>query len=1030
MRRVQKVRLELREGNRDEIWEIELLRAGPEDYLVCFRHGRRGKEMREGTRTSSPVDEARARAIFDELVRTKIDAGYRQADVRRRGTTGDRDDPVDGDTKADESTAAREGRAASVLERLMAAPHSATRWKLSRAVWRAGELGLSAAEPRLLELIGTGDAMLDYSIAWALGRCGTSASVEPLRRLQADKGRPGALRRIAGFALLERLEGVERQETIAECFAALPEALRDAARLGPPDALSTLLSRHLQSGVETSFHALELLYLIDDENTRPVVLDAIREAPLEADWFQRLRYLFKAAEMRRDGEVFGLFAHRVETHRPEAASYAPGARRVLSARTRLYLRKRFWWTLERSGQAGDPDYVHLASGVLASFVDADARAPTRTFAFVPGSGGTRYQWFHRDSWSGYWAFQNILFGRSTRYVFDARKLTSRCEPPYEPGAAEPAEREESFPELWDRNPGAVLALLGRSRCEVVHRFGVKVLRQAEEYCDGLHAASLVELLTAPYEVTQELVLDLARRRHDPAHPDAELLLRLVESPLQRARRQSVDWITASEDALFKDLEFVVRLSTGPFAEGRQLATKLLKARDLDEEYSRSLWGRLLDALRESRDDAQGPERARDLSATLLEALPERAAELDESALLELLAHETLGVQRFAGEALIAHPRLGKDPPGELLHGLLESEYEEVRETGVRLLDRQSEAKLRKKAPLMILLTRHRYEDIRERVRPVVHRLAGKDAEFGRSVAEGLVDALLVPGAPEGVPGHTARVLLEDLRQGMAKVPTDTVHQLLWSRSGPARQVGAALLETNVPDESLDVAQMARLGGHEQLSVRETSWRLFRQHIDRVRAAVPDAIGILDVAHEDSREFARDYFREHLLEDDASSIDAETILTICDSVRPDVQEFGREMITRVFEEPDGEEYALRLSEHPSESMQLFASGFLERHAGESVERLRQLVPFVTSVLTRVNKGAVARDRAFRFLEQQATRSEEHAVVVAEILGRHSATIAIGDKARALAILLDIHEAWPSIELPIRVLAPETRGAERD
>ena len=84
------------------------------------------------------------------------------------------------------------------------------------------------------------------------------------------------------------------------------------------------------------------------------------------------------------------------------------------------------------------------------------------------------------------------------------------------------------------------------------------------------------------------------------------------------------------------------------------------------------------------------------------------------------------------------------------------------------------------------------------------------------------------------------------------------------------------------------------------------------------------------------------------------------------------------------------------------------------------------PYFVSVLSRVNKGRVAKDRVFRFLEHEAHTDEAAARIVSEILTCFSATSAIGDKATAIEIMAGIHARYPEIALPISVQPLEVRG----
>jgi hypothetical protein len=105
--------------------------------------------------------------------------------------------------------------------------------------------------------------------------------------------------------------------------------------------------------------------------------------------------------------------------------------------------------------------------------------------------------------------------------------------------------------------------------------------------------------------------------------------------------------------------------------------------------------------------------------------------------------------------------------------------------------------------------------------------------------------------------------------------------------------------------------------------------------------------------------------------------------------------------------------------------MFTATFLERYAGSDPARLRELTWYFQSVLSRVNQGRVAKERVFAFLEKAAKAGEASAAVVADVLVRQSATAAIGDRARAVAILTRIHAAHPAIAMPLRVRPVEVR-----
>ena len=192
-----------------------------------------------------------------------------------------------------------------------------------------------------------------------------------------------------------------------------------------------------------------------------------------------------------------------------------------------------------------------------------------------------------------------------------------------------------------------------------------------------------------------------------------------------------------------------------------------------------------------------------------------------------------------------------------------------------------------------------------------------------------------------------------------------------------------------------------------------------RNIERFRSNTTEmlaAVRILESKWNDSREFAWKVLNESFTETDWSP---EVIVSLCDSIRDEVRQFGRELVGSFFQESYGQDYLLKFSEHPSSDMQMFATNFLESYAADNPQRLQELKPYFITVLSGVNRGGVAKRRVFAFLDAEAQKSEAAALVVAEIMTRQSASIAIGDKASAMQTMLKIRKCFPQIDLPIRV-----------
>ena len=90
-----------------------------------------------------------------------------------------------------------------------------------------------------------------------------------------------------------------------------------------------------------------------------------------------------------------------------------------------------------------------------------------------------------------------------------------------------------------------------------------------------------------------------------------------------------------------------------------------------------------------------------------------------------------------------------------------------------------------------------------------------------------------------------------------------------------------------------------------------------------------------------------------------------------------------------------------------------------------DKLEQLTPYFVSILSRVNKGRVAKSRSILFLEEQALKNTESAKIAAHIFTRQSVTMAIGNKAKYIEAMLRIQNQYPDIQVPLDIQSVEVR-----
>ena len=1029
MQQVRKARLYFREGGSDKVYEVDLLRFSKGRYVVNFRYGRRGGRLQEGTKTLTPVDRQKAETIFDSVVVSKKNKGYM-----------DRDDQsiVTPSLDAAESRVSIE---AAVIRRFHNALRSNNPRPLRRAVWRIGELAINAAVPDLAGLIPTRDELLNYCVAWALGRCADPRAYPALDRLVTTTGAE-AVKRMAQEALLTDTGGAESRGIVSKLVETLPQPVQAALAAGDSNQLSAAATSAVFKGGPKGMHLLETLYRVSTAIScaRGFILSTLAEIPFKPGHFKAIRHIYKAAEFRFDAGVIGLLARRFETEKawfylsnwssryvtlPSTWEYVklkeeivrPDSRLAYSSRTRNYLRRRTWRQLRRLGNAADPRYVDMAVGMLLAFTDAHAAPPKKTthYSWQQGADG-RWQSVpvatrEYGPYGGYVAFNHILHTHDPGCQLSPNGLSwLSVGGPSSVIDTDPPPRYEAFPELWDKRPDALWTLIARSRCEPVHGFAARALMDQVDFCRQLTAQKIQLLLSSPYAVTILLGLSLAKDRYDPSAPDLDLLQALLAANLEAARQTARGWVEDQPDLLLKTPGLMAFMLTCGHADVRQWGHTLIARVAFDDADLEMLIARLVAFLLGLDDQADAHDAIiADTGSVMLGVWARPCQRMDVGIIADLLHHPLTALKILAGRLLLNHHTPPDQLPPVLIRTLIEAESPQVRGIGVQLFSKLPDAVLLGHADLIHAFCIADDVDVRRAAHPMVKRLARADRAFGRDLFDRLFPAVFRKAPSSEFRDDLVALLSDALAGQAAALDAGTIWRLLQARARGAGQFGNALLERADP-EILSIRQWARLGNHALLSVRQWSWQAYADHASEIAGNMTDGLRILDSDWDDTRAFAIDYFKNRF---DATHWTPTLLVSICDSVRDDVERFGRELISMFFDSAHGVDYLLKLSQHPSTGAQLFASNFLADYAHGDLARIEQLTPYFLTVLSQVNCGRVAKARIFELLNQLVLESADAAARVVPILNRISATMAIGDRGRCIQVLNAINRQYPQI-----------------
>ena len=931
------------------------------------------------------------------------------------------------------------------------------------ACWALGRCGDPAAIPVLGQLAGAAatkafvrrmalTSLLALEPDAARRREHAEGWLQHLEKaMERVSAKPGNEAGFAGF--WRRVAGPGTPAPPADpVLESLARDLRAAIMTGKPAQVQAVLEPAL-GGVIT-YDVLESMYLFapDFPVLRPVVLAALAAIPFEPGAFKTVRQVYKTAEFREDAEVFARLAYRLEKekayfrfghNRQYDLYYSPAgyvedpAAELKKAQPRLaysnltarYLRRRNWRTLRTLGEDAQPAYVRMAAAVLLAHSDErDAGAPRESRVDTSYYDRQSRQYVHQsrsthfDTYANSLTFNHILYHNSPRYEYRRNTRAWRCKDNYRPGDPAPAGREEAFPEQWDQEPRTLVQLLARSESGRVHEFALRALANRPDLRELVTFDDLTEMLTKPYAGTVRFALDLVKHFYDPQRPDLDLLRLLIHSPVPEARQLVRGWIEAQPGHFLAKTLLFVDLVVNPYEDVRAWTRPLLAAARWEGEGARIFVVRTIAqllALPPDNDMAAAAEAAaQTLAATLLPLL----GEVDLGVAQDLLRHPLPAVQSLGATILLHHRTPPEQLPPGVISALIQSGVPSVRQSGVQLFGKLPESTLLASYALLSAFCLSPFTEVRRAVAPTVGRLSATHPDFGRQLSSELLPYLGRKEAYEGLHADLYDLFTRFLPGHLAGIDLDTALRLLHGNREAAQQLGLFVLANHVAPARLTVRQVVRMAGHEALAVRAFARQFYESQVPRLRAEADEALRILDAPWDDSRQFAFRYCKEHFTDEDWTP---DRLVSVCDSTRPDVQAFGRELITKFFRQEDGERYLLQLSQHPAGGVQLFATNYLEGFAAGRVEHIEQLRAYFVTVLSQVNKAGVAKARIFRFLHAEALKHEKVAQLIADIMARQSVTMAVRDKAACIAIMRDLVRQYPALTVPLVLREHPTR-----
>ncbi|MEL6988284.1 MAG: hypothetical protein AAGK97_10680, partial [Bacteroidota bacterium] len=540
-----------------------------------------------------------------------------------------------------------------------------TDWKLSRIIWRAGELEIEEAVPAIKALMHMLQGQELYAAVWTLGRIGDEEAMTILQDISLD---PESLHYHIHLGALVKHGGHQIRNKIIDM---LPSHFKAAYVSKSFKTLNELLQQGLQNPKEDASYLLPFYFLsFEDASLSTLFYKILVDIDVRAGKWKYLRYIYKVAEMIKDWKTFGLIARLVNLRpanfrknrwsnrewvgnrqmpRKEALS-SKEPRLAFSNSTKDYFIRRTLRRLRKAGVDKMEAYCAFAAGILIAYRESDAanefsqtfynydwqtRRSSRTVHTYPPMAKVPY-------------FYYILFAQGTRFY-----IPSKLQKFYAiDRIASWNYREDSFAELWDRYPQYAVKVLAQSKQRDAMNFGMKVLEGRSDLETIFSIDDLFSMLSSPFIEVLEFSLDYIEKKYNPQQANEAIILKLIETENGKAVQLAIRLLDKNPAPFNQNVAFIKEgiLSTQLYLHA--WLREHIKESSLERNAINDIVDHCLAAFTHKTEHHKHtlPQE------TLVQVFPAFLKQLDASKILELINHDALQVQLFGAKLINLNER--------------------------------------------------------------------------------------------------------------------------------------------------------------------------------------------------------------------------------------------------------------------------------------------------------------------------------------------------------------------------------------
>lgn len=1006
MKLIKQKKLYFSEGTSDKTYEVDLCES-QDLFIVNFRYGKRGAQLREGTKTVFPVTYQEAEKVFNKLVESKKKKGYSENENETHvSTSKPKETPIN---------SIREKTIIKYLQQAVDGTYSRN-WKVSRVILRAKNLNIVAAADVISKFLDAKDQFEQHNAIIALESFNNTKYTEQILNVFKQQQLNTLVGRAACAYILNYGNAEDKKLIHAEVSNHVSVAVIND------------LPMQFVNGNHSDASLLYYAYIFsfNNEKLRHKLYELIDKIGLKVHVFKSIRYIYRAAQITNDISFFALISKRIAVSAPGYISdyvYSNNAwisanlekqkanpSIAFSAKTKKYFNSATYKKVYELSQQDTDGYITYATQVLCALNDKEDNAKSELqYQYNYNSESRRYDVEKRyfPKYHNFLALMYILYGNSSRFQHLKDKWY------YIDELEANANREEALSTIWNSKPEAVLHIMAHAKSDISVEFSLRILKDNSHFLETIPDVLMIKLVSHYHPKVLDLIIGVLETKYRIAQPEDAVILALLKSKNEKGLQLGLNWLKKYEQSYFATSDFIISLLLTNEIQVITYLHKLYKDRvvfnhTIKIEKLQQLFlefnvfnSDVLIAINNLIGNTEFGE--------LLNETPSgKISELSNSKLVS----NKLFALNLAKRNKVPAYELFKDSFDDYIN----SDEDVLRKAGIELIAHFPNEFLLENKQDIVSFCFSEYKEVRDAIQPTIERLVKLDSTFKENLLNQLLVVITEAETYDGLHQNCYELLTHYFDENLSSVSDKQIITLILSKYDNAQNLGTPIFENRIKLSNLTMPELVQLAHSNVFSIREKLHQFFKENKARINYELEDALPIFNTNWQDVIDWSCICFDEYI---EFNNWTTDLLLYACDHVKPDVQAFGMKMITKHFSDEKGLPLLLKLQEHPTKRMQFFVTNYLEGYAKDNPEIILQLEPYFKTSLFNINSNRVTKTRIYAFLEQESLKNEAIAKMTVGIINSILDTKTITDKSKNIDILLAIAVQYPTLEVPLLI-----------